>query len=86
MAIFIVKDLFLSKFSGLLFQLSKFSGVLFEIFGLLFKIFGILSEFLDAIASPSSYPCQSVSGPVIVSGVMLSHLRAFAQDNLTLIL
>ena len=36
--------------------------------------------FLDAIASPSSYPCQSVSEWVsqwlIVSGVMLSHLQA----------
>ena len=28
--------------------------------------------FLDAIASPSSYPCQWVGQRVIVSGVMLS--------------
>ena len=42
--------------------------------------------FLDAIASPSSYPCQWVSELVIVSGVMLSHLRAlracFSTDKI----
>ena len=43
-------------------------------------------SFLDAIASPSSYPCQWVSELVIVSGVMLSHLRAlracFSTDKI----
>ena len=35
-----------------------------------------MKVFLDAIASPSSYLCQWVSQSLIVSGVMLSHLRA----------
>ena len=29
--------------------------------------FGLTSSILDAIASPSTYPCQSVSGSAIVS-------------------
>ena len=33
---------------------------------------GICRHFLDAIASPCSYPCQSVSGPLIVSEVAIA--------------